>query len=149
MPTNAHPDGRVMTASQISTTGGDNALVGAVLDAVYAAWADNDADAFIAPYAPEATAIHSGTVMAGRDAIRAVMAAGFQGPLKGSRGLHEVQSIRFVGPDTAIVFSKGVIQFAGQPAPAPESRTLDGWVLSRQEGTWRVEAFHNCPEIVV
>jgi uncharacterized protein (TIGR02246 family) len=136
-----------MTASQISATRED--LVRAVLDAVYAAWADNDADAFVAPYVPEATAIHSGTVMANRDAIRTVMASGFQGPLKGSRGLHDVQSIRFVGPDTAIVFSKGVIQFAGQPAPAPESRTLDGWVLSRQDGTWRVEAFHNCPEIVV
>ena len=34
--------------------------------------------------------------MADRDAIRTVMAAGFQGPLKGSRGLHEVQSIRLL-----------------------------------------------------
>jgi uncharacterized protein (TIGR02246 family) len=137
-----------MTAGQISTAEEGDALVRAVLDTVYAAWADNDADAFTASYAPEATAIHSGTVMADRDAIRTVMASGFQGPLKGSRGLHEVQSIRFVGPDTAIVFSKGVIHFDDQPAPAPESRTLDGWVLSRHDGTWRVEAFHNCPEIV-
>ena len=148
MPANVHPDRRVMTASQITATTEDTALVRAVLDAVYVAWADNDADAFIASYAPEATAIHSGTVLADRDAIRNVMAAGFQGPLRGSRGLHEVQSIRFVGPDTAIVFSRGVIQFADQPAPAPESRTLDSWVLSRQDDTWRVEAFHNCPEVV-
>jgi uncharacterized protein (TIGR02246 family) len=137
-----------MTASQISATREDNAAVTAVLDGVYAAWADNDADAFVAAYAPDATAIHSGTVMADRDAIRTVMATGFQGPLKGSRGLHEVQSIRFVGPDTAIVFSKGVIQFAGQAEPASESRTLDGWVLSRHDSAWRVEAFHNCPEII-
>lgn len=151
-PTHAHRDWRVMTASQISSlqpnTAQDNAAVRAVLDAIYAAWADNDADAFVAPYAPDATAIHSGTLMADRDAIRTVMATGFQGPLKGSLGLHEVQSIRFVGPDTAIVFSKGAIEFAGQSQPAAESRTLDGWVLSRWDGAWRVEAFHNCPEIV-
>jgi uncharacterized protein (TIGR02246 family) len=137
-----------MTTSQISPVREDHAAVEAVLDAVYAAWADNDAEAFVAPYASDATAVHSGTVMADREAIRTVMATGFQGPLKGSRGLHEVQSIRFVGPDTAIVLSKGVIQFAGQPEPAPESRTLDGWVLARQDGNWRVEAFHNCPELV-
>jgi uncharacterized protein (TIGR02246 family) len=137
-----------MTANQISAMQQDEVAVRAVLDTVYAAWADNDADAFVAPYAPDATAIHSGTVMADRDAIRTVMVAGFQGPLKASRGLHEVQSIRFVGRDTAIVFSKGVIQFAGQAQPAPESRTLDGWVLSKQDGTWRVAAFHNCPETV-
>ena len=36
------------------------------------------------------------------------------------------------------------IVFAGQAEAAPESRTLDGWVLCRHDGGWRVEAFHNC-----
>jgi uncharacterized protein (TIGR02246 family) len=117
-----------------------------VLDAVYAAWADNDADAFVAPYAADATAVHSGTVMEDRDAIRATMATVFDGPLKGSRGIHDVQRIRFVGADTAVVLSRGAIQFAGQTEPAAESRTLDGWVLCKQDGAWRVAAFHNCPE---
>ena len=68
--------------------------------------ADNDADAFVAPYAPDATAVHTGTVMPDRDAIRATMVAGFAGPLQGSEGIHEVQSVRFVGADTAIVLSR-------------------------------------------
>ncbi len=133
-----------MTATLISTK--DESAVRGVLDAVYAAWADNDADAFVAPYATDATAVHSGVVMENRDAIRATMVTVFAGDLKGSRGIHEVQSIRFVGVDTAIVLSTGAILFAGQAEPAAESRTLDGWVLCRQDGTWRVEAFHNCPE---
>jgi uncharacterized protein (TIGR02246 family) len=128
----------------VATT--DESAVRAVLDAVYAAWAENDADAFVAPYAPDATAVHSGTVMADREAIRLTMASGFAGPLEGSRGVHHVQRIRFIGADTAIVLSAGAILFAGQPQPAAETRTLDGWVLSRQDGAWRVEAFHNCPE---
>lgn len=53
-----------------------------------------------------------------------------------------MQRIRFVGADTAIVLSKGAIPFAAQTEPAAESRTLDGWVLCKQDGTWRVEAFH-------
>jgi uncharacterized protein (TIGR02246 family) len=136
---------RIMTATKLISTK-DERDVRAVLDAVYAAWADNDADAFVAPYASDATAVHSGTVMEDRDAIRATMATMFTGPLKGSRGIHDVQSVRFVGVDTAIVLSKGAILFAGRAEPAAESRTLDGWVLSMQDGTWRVEAFHNCPE---
>jgi uncharacterized protein (TIGR02246 family) len=134
-----------MTATQPSTTT-DETAVRAVLDAVYAAWADNDADAFVAPYAPDATAVHTGTVMWDRDAVRTTMAAGFAGALKGSEGIHEVQSVRFVGPDTALVLSRGAIRFAEQDAPAPSSRTLDGWVLGHRDGRWLVEAFHNCPE---
>jgi uncharacterized protein (TIGR02246 family) len=134
-----------MSATKLISTK-DETAVHAVLDAVYAAWADNDADAFVAPYAADATAVHSGTVMADRDAIRATMATVFDGPLKGSRGIHDVQRIRFVGADTAVVLSRGAILFAGQSEPAAESRTLDGWVLSRHDGTWRVAAFHNCPE---
>jgi len=125
----------------------DESAVYAVLETVYAAWGDNDADAFVKPYATYATAVHSGTVMENRDAIRATMMAVFDGPLKGSRGIHEVQRIRFVSADTAIVLSKGAILFAGQTEPAAESKTLDGWVLCKYGGTWRVEAFHNCPEV--
>ena len=53
----------------------------------------------------------------------------------------------WLGADTAVVLSKGAILFAEQAEPAPESRTLDGWVLCKHDGAWRVEAFHNCPEI--
>ena len=63
-----------------------------------------------------------------------------------ARGIHQVQSIRFPGADTAIVISKGGIVFAGQTDIAAETRSVDTWVLSRQDGTWRVEAFHNCAQ---
>jgi uncharacterized protein (TIGR02246 family) len=134
-----------MSATELIATGDANA-VRAVLDEVYEAWADNDPDAFVAPYAADATAVHTGVYMPNRDAIRATIAAVFAGELKGSRGVHEVQGIRFVGADTAIVLSKGSIVFAGQAEAAPESRTLDGWVLCKHDGRWRVEAFHNCTD---
>ena len=134
-----------MTAGELVATE-DASAVRAVLDEVYAAWAENDPDAFVAPYAADATAVHTGVYMPNRDAIRATIAAVFAGQLKGSRGVHEVQAIRFAGADTAIVLSKGSIVFAGQTEAAPESRTLDGWVLCRHDGGWRVEAFHNCAD---
>jgi uncharacterized protein (TIGR02246 family) len=74
------------------------------------------------------------------------MASVFAGPLKGSTARYEVQSIRFPGPEVAIVTSKSAMVLAGQAEPAAESRSLETWVLSGRDGTWRVEAFHNCPE---
>jgi uncharacterized protein (TIGR02246 family) len=137
-----------MTATKAVSTA-DEEAVRAVLDAVYTAWADNDPDAFVVPYSVGATAVHSGIVMEDRGAIRATIAASFAGPLKGSRGIHDVQSIRFVGVETALVLSRGSVLFEGQTEVAPESRTLDGWVLCKHDGTWRVEEFHNCPEVAV
>jgi hypothetical protein len=39
---------------------------------------------------------------------------------------------------------------ARSPGPQPDdaSRALETWVLSRQDGAWRVQAFRNCPEQV-
>jgi uncharacterized protein (TIGR02246 family) len=134
-----------MTSNNPSLVDADR-QVRAVLDAVYAAWADNDADAFVAPYAETATAVLPGTYLPDRQAIRATMATLFAGELNGSKGLHEVQTIRFVGTDVAVVISKGAILLAGRTEPDAANRALETWVLSKQAATWRVQAFCNCPE---
>lgn len=134
-----------MTSDNAALVDADCA-VRAVLDAVYAAWAANDADAFVAPYAETATAVLPGTYLPDRQAIRATMATLFAGDLNGSKGVHEVHSIRFVGTDVAVVISKGAMLLAGQTEPDAAKRALETWVLSKQDGTWRVQAFHNCPE---
>jgi uncharacterized protein (TIGR02246 family) len=131
--------------SNAATTREEDA-VAATLDEVYAAWAAGNADAFVAPYSEHATAVLPGSYLRGRSAIRATMAEVFAGPLRGSTGVHQVQSVRFPTAEVAIVVSKGGIQFAGQASPAPETRSVDTWVLFRQDGGWRVEAFHSCPE---
>src|SRR5258706_2345588 len=91
----------------------DDAAVRSVLDRVYAAWADNDADAFVADYAEDATAVLPGSYLPNKGAIHATMVDVFAGPLKGSRAIHEVQSVRFLGADAAIVISKGAVVPAG------------------------------------
>jgi uncharacterized protein (TIGR02246 family) len=136
-----------MTSSNTtSVLAGQDSAVRAVLDGVYTAWAENDADAFVASYAADATALLPGSYLQNKEAIRATMAAVFAGPLKGSRAVHQVQSIRFPGAGMAIVISKGAIVLAGETEPRNENRALETWVLSEQDGTWRVKAFHNCPE---
>jgi uncharacterized protein (TIGR02246 family) len=134
-----------MTTS-IAISASDETAVRAVIDGVYAAWAANDAEAFVAGYAEQATAQLPGAYLPDREAVRSCMAAEFAGSLRGTRATHDVVSVRLIDPDAAIVIGRGAVVMPGQTEPAPGSATLNTWVLSRRTGGWRVEAFHGCPE---
>lgn len=97
----------------------DRAAVLDVLNSVYTAWAANDADAFVADYDPDVTSVLPGVYSNGRDAVRARMAAAFQGPLRGSRVLNQPELVRFPVPDAAVVISRDAILMAGESEPPP------------------------------
>ncbi|WP_406363667.1 SgcJ/EcaC family oxidoreductase [Streptomyces sp. NBC_00715] len=105
----------------------------------------DDADAFVEPYAPDATVLLPGTFRHDREELRTAMATAFAGPLKGSRALNEVQSVRFPGEDTALVICTRSVVLAGEDEPREESHALDSWVLSASDGAWWVRGFHGCP----
>lgn len=114
-----------------------------VVAAASRAWADNDVDAFASVYADEATAILPGFHLRGREGVHAAMADAFAGPLKGTRRVHDVRSVRLLDADTAVVISRsGTV-----PADAaePETWSMATWVLARRGGRWLVEAYHDCP----
>jgi uncharacterized protein (TIGR02246 family) len=116
-----------------------------VLHRMYAAWAAADADAFAAEYVEDATVVLPGTFNQGRPAIRDFMVDSFAGRLKGTRPLDEPTDIRVLGKDTAIVVSRTGILMAGeQDVPADRER-IGTWVLTRQDGRWRIAAFANVP----
>jgi uncharacterized protein (TIGR02246 family) len=119
--------------------------VRAVFDAVTHAWADNDADAFVEWYSDAATAILPGYLLRGKAGVRASMAEAFAGPLKGSQRIHAVQSMRLLGDDTAIVISRSGTLFPGEAEPPADRWAFATWLLSRQDGRWLVEAYHDCP----
>ncbi|NVI93192.1 SgcJ/EcaC family oxidoreductase [Actinomadura sp. BRA 177] len=115
-----------------------------VLERMYAAWADNDADAFAELYVEDATVVMPGTFHRGRAAVREYMAAAFAGPLKGSRAVDEPQDVRVNG-DTAVIVSRAGIIMAGEDALPAERERLATWVLSRRDGGWLVSAYANAP----
>lgn len=113
-----------------------------LLRRLYAAWADNDADAFASFYTPEATVVMPGVFHQGRATVREYMAAAFDGPLKGSRGLDEPQDVRVKG-DTAIVVSRAGILFPGESELPADRERVATWVLTRGDGAWSVAAYSN------
>jgi uncharacterized protein (TIGR02246 family) len=134
------------TADTASAQTGYERAVRAVVDAVSGAWADNDATAFVEHYAEDATAILPGFALRNRADIQSNMAKAFASQLKGSRRVHQVQSVRFPGAATAIVISRSSTVFPGETEPPADRWSLATWVLSEHFGRWLIEAYHDCPE---
>jgi uncharacterized protein (TIGR02246 family) len=123
----------------------DEAAIQAVLGESYRAWEAGDADGMVANYAPDATAIMTGSLRHSRDVIRQNMALAFAGPLKGSSTYNKQLSLRFVGRDAAIVVSESGILFGGE-TEVPEARKVNAtWVLEKRDGQWLIAAYHNSP----
>jgi uncharacterized protein (TIGR02246 family) len=116
-----------------------------VLAGVYNAWEANDADAFVADYTEDASVVQPGIYKKDREEIRATMAAGFAGPLSGSRAIDHPTDVRFLTDDTAVVISEGGIVFPGQDAVASKGLVRATWVLVRRDGGWRIASYHNSP----
>jgi hypothetical protein len=62
----------------------------------------------------------------------------FAGPLAGTRATYDIQGIRYLGTEIAVVISRGVVLLANQTDPAEAEPWMDTWVLSRDGDSWRV-----------
>ena len=116
-----------------------------VFDRTTAAWADGDVDAFVTWYADHATVIFPGTYLRGKASIQAAMGDAFAGPLKNTRRIHQVQSVRFLGDGAAAVVTRSATVFPGEADPAAQRWELATWAMSWQDGRWLVEAYHSGP----
>ena len=96
-------------------------------------------------YTDDAIVIQPGVFKKDREEIRTTMAAGFAGPLSGSRATDHPTDVRFLTDDTAVVISEGGIIFPGQDAVTSEGLVRASWVLVRRDGGWRIACYHNSP----
>ncbi|MEU2087603.1 SgcJ/EcaC family oxidoreductase [Nocardia beijingensis] len=124
----------------------DEAAIQAVLADSYKAWEAGDADAMVADYTADATAIMTGSLRDSREVIRQSMALAFAGPLAGSSTYNKQLSVRFIGEDAAIVISESAILFAGETeVPADERKVNATWVFEKRDQRWLIAAYHNSP----
>ena len=125
--------------------GTDRQAILDVLTRLYQAWEANDADAFVADYTGDASVVQPGVYKKDREEIRTTMAAGFAGPLSGSRAVDHPADVRLLTADTAVVISEGGIIFPGQDAVANGGLVRATWALVRRDGGWRIASYHNSP----
>jgi uncharacterized protein (TIGR02246 family) len=131
-----------------TTTAGSDTDRRAILDVfarLYEAWEANDAETFVADYTDDASVVQPGVYKKDREEIRTTMAAGFAGPLSGSRATEHPVDVRFLTDETAVVIGEGGIIFPGQDAVPGERLVRATWVLVRRDGGWRIASYHNSP----
>ncbi|WP_406235443.1 SgcJ/EcaC family oxidoreductase [Nocardia sp. NBC_01009] len=107
------------------------------------AWGRGDADAYGAVFTEDATyTSFLGTYYRGRGDIVTSHRALFAGVLKGTRLADDVLDIRFYGPDTAVVTSRGDT-YKGKPKRADQLSKTQTYTLVRRDGRWSIAAFQN------
>jgi uncharacterized protein (TIGR02246 family) len=127
------------------TTDADQAAIAALTQKVVAAWAYHDADTFAGVFTDDGTMILAGVYCDGPDEVRDYMAKAFEGPYKGTQVTGKPISMRFLGPDTAILLSQGGVLGAGETEVSDDNAIRASWLVSRRDGEWRVAAYQNTP----
>lgn len=108
-------------------------------------WARGDGNAYGSRFTENADYVaFDGTHTRGRAEISASHQQLFDKYLKGSRLTGEIGSVKFLGPDTALVHATGNTVMRGKTEPSPERASIQTLIAVRDEGQWRFAAFHNC-----
>jgi uncharacterized protein (TIGR02246 family) len=117
----------------------DEASVRAVLTKLERAWNAGDAKAWGDVFAPDADfTVWSGLRVHGRQAIVAGHDGIFKGPYKGTKLKLEIDSLKWVRPDVAIVLTKG-----DTPGGKPGEQMKQMLVISKHGKTWMIDGFQN------
>jgi uncharacterized protein (TIGR02246 family) len=115
-----------------------------IVAAVTAAWTAKDAAAYAAPYAVDIQIVSPvGSLLVGREAVRAQHAFLFSGPFAGSTQTIEVRDIQFLTGTIAIVYQDvSLTGYAFLPPGLPSSggvvRTRVTWVVEKRGGSWEI-----------
>jgi uncharacterized protein (TIGR02246 family) len=121
------------------------AEIAAVPGRLVSAWAAHDAEAFSQLFTPDGTLILPGVYKKGRDDIREFMAAGYAGPYKGTSVTGSPLEIKPLGTDAVALVTVGGVLEAGETEVSTKQAIRASWILVRDDGTWRLAVYQNCP----
>ncbi|GAA2850335.1 hypothetical protein Acy02nite_33540 [Actinoplanes cyaneus] len=120
----------------------DRRAVEATIDALRQAWARHDHQAYADQFTIDATYVTwVGTRYQGRTDIAGSHRELWSRFLKGTTLVDEITDVRFLGPDTAVVTSRGDVLKGNRAGRLGKVQT---YVLVRDPDTrWRIAAFQN------
>ncbi|MFI9505686.1 SgcJ/EcaC family oxidoreductase [Nocardia sp. NPDC052566] len=115
----------------------------ATLDELTGAWARADAVAYGAVFTEDATyTSYIGTHYEGRADIAEGHRAGFASFLEGTKLADSYLNVRFYGPDTAVVTSRGDT-YKGERKKQADLSKVQTYTVVKQDGRWLIAAFQN------
>jgi uncharacterized protein (TIGR02246 family) len=108
------------------------------------AWNQGDGTAFAAVFTHDGDLVaFDGTHLKGREQIAAVQQRLFDKYLKGTRLVGEVERVRFLDHDTAVMHALGNTVMRGKSTPSRQRASIQTLVAVRHDDGWRVAAFQN------
>jgi uncharacterized protein (TIGR02246 family) len=125
------------------TTAEDEREIRALLDRLFDSWARGDATAFVADFTDDMDYVSYDGSRRGRHESEEEHRELFRTVLYGSQLTEEVESIRFVTPDVAVVHLVGSIIDGWRSTPRRRRLSRQTMVAVRRDGRWMVTAFHN------
>jgi uncharacterized protein (TIGR02246 family) len=128
----------------------DEAAIHAIPLQMMDGWHAGSGEAFAAPFSETADFVEfEGTHLTGRQAIAAFHQQFIDTLVERFQILIEVQSVRFLDPQLAVMHTVARTTPAGQTEPSPSRDSMELFVVRKQAGDWRVEAFQNCRRLTL
>ncbi|GHO87508.1 SgcJ/EcaC family oxidoreductase [Dictyobacter formicarum] len=128
--------------SHVNGQEADEAAIRTLFTQLNEAWGNTDA--FAAVFTEDADYItFDGTHTKGKAAIAQVHRPLFEGFMKGSRLSGNIQDMRFLAPDVALLHTTGRIIQKHQKRPSRRSLSTQTMVAVKQEDRWLFTAFQN------
>ncbi|SCL45533.1 conserved hypothetical protein [Micromonospora citrea] len=125
-------------------TENDRREIRELFDQLLRAWTDNDATAYGACFTEDSDYVsYDGTRAAGRAPMQDAHDRLFRGVLAGSALVGEVESIRAVTPDVAIVHGTGSVLMPWRSRLPRRRLSRQTLVVVRTADGWRCTALHN------
>ncbi|NJM72042.1 MAG: SgcJ/EcaC family oxidoreductase [Scytonema sp. RU_4_4] len=131
--------------TQLSTSNtADETAIGALKQQMIEGWSQGSGDAFAAPFAEDANFVaFDGTRFEGKQEIASSHQQLFDKYVKGTRLVGEVESVRFLAPDLAVVRAVGGTQMPGQSDTSPGRDSMQMFVAIKRGDQWRIVEFTN------
>lgn len=122
----------------------DEVEVRGLYDRLMAGWNEGSGAAFASVFTEGGDLVaFDGTRYTGRVTIEAVQQELFDRWMKGTRLTGGVDSVRFLGPDVAVVHATGDTIARRTSRPARERASVQTLVAVREPAGWRLAAFQN------
>jgi uncharacterized protein (TIGR02246 family) len=123
--------------------GQDEREIRALVDRMFDSWARGDAAAYHADFTDDADYVSFDGSRRGKADSIASHENLFRTVLYGSRLTGQVESIRFVTPDVAVVHLTGSVVEGWRQQMRRRRLSRQTLVVVRRDGRWQVTAFHN------
>src|SRR5215212_912395 len=122
----------------------DEAAVRDLYEQLMDGWNQGSGAAFAAIFAEDGDLVaFDGTHFKGREEIAPFHQQLFDKWMKGTRLVGQVEDVRFLSPDVAVMHAVGGTVMRGKTEPSPERDSIQTLVAVRQSGEWSLAAFQN------